>query len=49
MIGNAAIAKDGSNACMEGPMAQFGRYVGDWKIEDETLAKDVAALQFGEQ
>lgn len=26
--------------CMEGPMAQFGRYVGDWKIEDERLARD---------
>ena len=30
---------DGS-ACMDGPMAQFGRYVGDWKIEDESLARD---------
>lgn len=28
------------NACMEGPMAQFGRYVGDWKIDDESLARD---------
>ena len=28
------------NACLEGPMAQFGRYVGDWKIEDEQLARD---------
>ena len=28
------------NSCMEGPMAQFGRYVGDWKIEDESLARD---------
>ena len=28
------------NACMNGPMAQFGRYVGDWKIEDESLAQD---------
>ena len=28
------------NDCMEGPMAQFGRYVGDWKIEDESLARD---------
>lgn len=27
-------------ACMAGPMAQFGRYVGDWKIEDESLARD---------
>ena len=28
------------NVCMEGPMAQFGRYVGDWKIEDQALAQD---------
>ena len=28
------------NACMEGEMAQFGQYVGDWKIEDESLARD---------
>ena len=28
------------NACMDGPIAQFGRYVGDWKIEDESLARD---------
>jgi len=27
-------------ACMEGPMEQFGRYIGDWKIEDQSLAKD---------
>ena len=27
-------------ACMDGPIAQFGRYVGDWKIEDEQLARD---------
>ena len=29
-----------ANACMEGDMAQFGRYVGDWKIEDQSLAQD---------
>ena len=29
-----------NEACMDGPMAQFGRYVGDWKIEDEQLARD---------
>jgi len=28
------------SACMDGPMAQFGRYIGDWKITDETLAQD---------
>lgn len=27
-------------ACMEGPMAQFGRYIGDWDIDDERLAAD---------
>lgn len=27
-------------ACQEGPIAQFGRYIGDWKIEDERLAPD---------
>ena len=26
--------------CMKGPMEQFGRYIGDWKIEDEQLAQD---------
>jgi len=26
--------------CMQGPMAEFGRYVGDWKIDDEQLARD---------
>ncbi len=25
---------------MDGPVAQFGRYVGDWKITDESLARD---------
>jgi len=28
------------SACMEGPVAQFGRYIGDWKITDEQLARD---------
>ena len=29
-----------TEACMEGPMAQFGQYIGDWKIEDSQLAQD---------
>ena len=29
-----------TEACMVGPMAQFGRYIGDWKIQDSTLAQD---------
>jgi len=28
------------NACMEGSMEQFGRYIGDWKIDDKSLAQD---------
>ena len=36
----AANAAEPENACLEGSMAQFGRYVGDWKIEDEALAQD---------
>lgn len=34
------LATTESSACMEGPVAEFGRYVGDWKIEDEQLARD---------
>ncbi|TDF38203.1 hypothetical protein EYS14_10930 [Alteromonadaceae bacterium M269] len=26
--------------CMTGPMAQFGRYIGDWDIADQTLQQD---------
>ena len=29
-----------SDGCMQGPLAQFGKYVGDWKIEDSTLSQD---------
>lgn len=38
--GLPAKADDAANACMEGPKAQFGRYIGDWKIDDESLAQD---------
>ena len=31
-----------SDACSDGPMQQFGRYIGDWVIEDEQLSKDGA-------
>ncbi len=42
----ASIAADDSvpvgdkNACMDGPLAQFGQYIGDWDIEDSQLAQD---------
>jgi hypothetical protein len=38
--GGVVKASEEVNACLEGPMAQFGRYIGDWKIEDEALARD---------
>lgn len=28
------------SGCREGPLAQFGRYIGDWDIRDEQLAPD---------
>ncbi|MEL7538946.1 MAG: hypothetical protein AAFX44_06145 [Pseudomonadota bacterium] len=35
------------DACMEGPTAQFGRYIGDWKITDTVLKQDGSAWQPG--
>jgi len=29
-----------ADACMNGPVEQFGRYIGDWKIQDQQLSKD---------
>jgi hypothetical protein len=28
------------SACMEGPMAEFGQYIGDWDIKDSRLSQD---------
>jgi hypothetical protein len=45
-VSTASAAADDSvpvrdqDACMEGPMAQFGRYIGDWDIEDSQLGQD---------
>lgn len=38
ILATHVIAED--NACQQGPLAQFGRYVGDWKITDQQLAQD---------
>ncbi len=35
-------------ACAEGPISQFGRYVGDWQIEDESLARDGSGWSDGQ-
>ena len=46
VISMSAFAADDSipvgekSACMEGPLAQFGQYVGDWDIEDSQLSQD---------
>lgn len=39
-VGDSAVPGSPKSACMDGPIAQFGRYIGDWKIEDEQLAQD---------
>ena len=36
------------SACLEGPVEQFGRYIGDWKIEDEALARDGSGWSNGQ-
>ena len=37
-----------TEACMEGPLAQFGQYIGDWKIEDSSLAQDGSGWSEGQ-
>ena len=37
-----------TEACMQGPLAEFGQYIGDWKIEDSTLAQDGSGWTDGE-
>ncbi len=45
-LGSAALADDSSVpignklACLEGPMAEFGQYIGNWKISDSQLSQD---------
>jgi len=37
---DSAIPIGDKSACMEGPLAQFGRYIGSWKIADSQLGQD---------
>ena len=37
-----------TDACMEGPLAQFGQYIGDWNIETSQLAQDGSGWQPGQ-
>lgn len=36
------------DACMEGPLAQFGRYIGNWDIADSQLSQDGTEWSDGE-
>ena len=52
LVLNAAAAKsalpfDNAEACMQGPLAQFGRYVGNWQIADLQLSQDGTEWQPG--
>ncbi|MDH3350591.1 MAG: hypothetical protein OEM60_08350 [Gammaproteobacteria bacterium] len=53
LIASSGIAADSNlpfgsdEACMQGPLAQFGRYIGDWKIEDSRLSQDGSGWQDG--
>ena len=46
LVASVAIAENDDlpftdkESCMQGPMEQFGRYIGDWNIEDSQLARD---------
>lgn len=33
--------------CLDGPTAQFGRYIGDWQITDQTLKRDGSGWEPG--
>lgn len=44
---NEAIPFNESAGCLEGPLAEFGRYVGNWKIDDEELQDDGVTWKAG--
>jgi len=44
----AALPFDNDSACMEGPLARFGRYIGNWDIEDSRLGQDGETWSPGE-
>lgn len=37
---NSAIPLGDKDACMQGPLAEFGQYIGNWDIHDSQLSKD---------
>ena len=37
---DTSVPIDDGSACLTGPLEQFGRYLGDWRIEDSQLSDD---------
>ena len=37
---DSALPLESEAGCNEGPMAEFGQYIGDWKIEDSELSRE---------
>ena len=37
-----------TDGCKEGPLTQFGQYIGDWKIEDSSLSRDTGEWEPGQ-
>ena len=36
----SAVPLGSKDACMQGPLAEFGQYIGNWNIHDSQLSKD---------
>lgn len=37
---DSGVPLNNSDACMQGPLAQFGQYLGNWDIHDSQLSQD---------
>jgi len=37
---DSAVPLGDKDACMQGPLAEFGQYIGNWDIHDSQLSKD---------
>lgn len=46
-LANDVVPVSDSARCMDGPMAQFGRYIGNWNIADSTLSQDTGQWEPG--
>ncbi len=44
----SALPFNSQGGCNEGPLAQFGQYIGDWKIEDSSLSRETGEWEPGQ-